>query len=249
MIPAAIADHVILRSTVGSTVHGLHLASQDDRDEMGVYIEPPEYVIGLNRLDHYVERTQPEGVRSGPGDLDLVLYSLRKWMRLALKGNPTALLLLFAPPLEKTEWGEKLVNLTPAIVSQQAARPFVGYLNAQKHRLLGLTGGKHTNRPELVAAHGFDTKYAMHAVRLGLQGIELLTTGRITLPMPEPDRSKVLALRRGEMSFGEAVAYLDAVELRLGEVANGETRRLREYPDYSAVGQFLLDAYRGQWGW
>ena len=36
-------------------------------------------------------RTQPEGVRSGPGDLDLIVYSLRKWMRLALTGNPTVL--------------------------------------------------------------------------------------------------------------------------------------------------------------
>ena len=44
--------------------------------------------------------------------------------------------------------------------------------------------GAHTNRPELVAVHGYDTKYAMHALRLGLQGIELLTTGRITLPVP-----------------------------------------------------------------
>jgi hypothetical protein len=26
----------------------------------------------------------------------------------------------------------------------------------------------------------------MHALRLGLQGIELLTNGRITLPVPEP---------------------------------------------------------------
>jgi len=48
--------------------------------------------------------------------------------------------------------------------------------------------GAHTNRPGLVAIHGYDTKYAMHALRLGLQGIELRTTCRITLPTPEPDR-------------------------------------------------------------
>src|SRR5215475_11657084 len=42
----------------------------------------------------------------------------------------------------------------------------------------------HANRPELVAVHGYDPKDAMHALRLGLQGIELLTTGRTTLPVP-----------------------------------------------------------------
>jgi hypothetical protein len=31
---------------------------------------------------------------------------------------------------------------------------------------------------------GRPTKYAMHALRLGLQGTELLTTGRISEPRP-----------------------------------------------------------------
>src|SRR5207247_439981 len=98
----------ILRATVGSTAHGLHHGGQDDRDEMAVFIEPPEYLLGLRlarkqgvrnpyRFEHWVERTQPEGARSGPGDLDLVAYSLRKYVRLALKGHPTVLLLLFVP--------------------------------------------------------------------------------------------------------------------------------------------------------
>ena len=83
----------ILRATVGSTVHGLHHGGQDDRDEMAVYVEPPEYLVGLARgirgglygFEHFIQRTQPEGVRSGPGDLDLVAYSIRKYVCLALK--------------------------------------------------------------------------------------------------------------------------------------------------------------------
>ena len=98
----------ILRAIVGSTVHGLHHGGQDDRDEIAVFVEPPEYLIGLRlarklgvrnpyRFEHWVERTQPEGVRSGPGDLDLVAYSLRKYVRLALNGHPTVLLPCSSP--------------------------------------------------------------------------------------------------------------------------------------------------------
>src|SRR5207247_5497650 len=115
----------ILRATVGSTVHGLHHGGQDDRDEMAVFGEPPEYLIGLRlarkqgvrnpyRFEHWVERTQPEGARSGPGDLDLVAYSLRKYVRLALKGHPTVLLLLFVPDeltLVETELGQRGAEL------------------------------------------------------------------------------------------------------------------------------------------
>src|SRR5262249_3939908 len=124
-----VEEGTILRGTVGSTVHGLHHGGQDDRDEMAIFLEPPEFLIGLRMarsgrsrgpFEHYVERTQPEGARSGPGDLDLVAYSLRKWLRLALAGNPTVLLLLFSPSdslLVCTERGAVLRELAPAIVS------------------------------------------------------------------------------------------------------------------------------------
>src|SRR5947207_13794174 len=56
---------------------------------MGVFIEPPQCVVGLRGpADHYVYRTQPEGARSGPGDTDLVMYSLRRYLRLAPKPGP-----------------------------------------------------------------------------------------------------------------------------------------------------------------
>ncbi len=105
--PEVALPNEILRSVVGSGVHGIAIEGTDDHDEMGVYIEPPEYVLGVtSRRDDYIWRTQPEGVRSGHGDTDLVLYSLRKYLRLALKGNPTVMLPLYAPE-------ESLVVVTP----------------------------------------------------------------------------------------------------------------------------------------
>lgn len=250
----------ILRATVGSTVHGLHHGGQDDRDEMAVFVEPAEYLLGLARargisgglygFEHYVERTQPEGMRSGPGDLDLVAYSLRKYVRLALKGHPTILLLLFVPDeqvLVKTELGEQLRALRPALLSRRAGRGYLGYLRGQKERLFGTRGQKRVNRPELVEAHGFDTKYAMHAVRLGYQGLELLETGRLTLPMPEPTRPRVMAVRLGERSFDEVLAEIDEVQRRLSTAL--EQTALPAEPDRAAVDRFLVDTYRRAWGW
>ncbi len=56
---------------------------------------------------------------------------------------------------------------------------------------LGLLGSRHSpNRDrEVSERHGYDTKYAMHALRIGHQGIELMEHGHITLPAPEPLRS------------------------------------------------------------
>src|SRR5439155_17926998 len=74
---AAAEPNTILRATVGSKLHGLNLEATDDTDEMGVCVEPPEYVVGLRQFEQWVYRTQPEGHPSGPKDLDLTIYSLR----------------------------------------------------------------------------------------------------------------------------------------------------------------------------
>jgi hypothetical protein len=97
-------------------------------------------------------------------------------------------------------------------------------------------------RPELVEGHGYDTKYAMHAARLGYQGLELLETGRLTLPMPEPERSRVMAIRRGERTLDEAIEEIDEVERRLEAAL--ERTALPATPDRVAVDRFLVDAYR-----
>jgi hypothetical protein len=41
---------LVLRVQVGSGVHGTSITGQDDRDEMGICLEPPEFVTGLARV-------------------------------------------------------------------------------------------------------------------------------------------------------------------------------------------------------
>ena len=62
-------DHLILRTTVGSVVHGLNNPGTDDRDEMGVCIEPPEYLLGFKRFEHFVYRTCLLYTSPSPRDL------------------------------------------------------------------------------------------------------------------------------------------------------------------------------------
>jgi predicted nucleotidyltransferase len=236
----------ILRGTVGSTVHGLHIADQDDRDEMAVMIEPPELVLGLGRLDHVIERTQPEGVRSGPGDLDLVVYSARRYCGLALQGNPTVLLLLYTPGIVvETALGSELRALAPAFLSRSVGDRYRGYLQAQKERLIGSRGQRNVNRPELIEAHGFDTKYAMHVLRLAVQGRELLETGKLELPIAEPERSRIFDVREGRVPYEEVVEWIEQAERGL-ERAH-EATRLPERPDAARIDAWLVHAYTTAW--
>jgi hypothetical protein len=245
----------ILRTEVGSGAHGINIEGQDDRDEMGICVEPPEYVIGLKPFDQYIFRTQPEGVRSGPGDLDLTIYSLRKWLRLALAGNPTVLVILFAENILTdarpfahplcVDIGNQLQEHPELVLSRQTSQRFIGYMASQRQQLLGLRGKKHTNRPELVEQYGFDTKFAGHMIRLGLQGCELLETGRITLPMPETDRLWIKKLRVGEVSKQDALAHAEELEARLRVLAG--TSPLPERPDMDRANEWMINAYLRIW--
>ncbi|HSZ40221.1 MAG TPA: hypothetical protein VK817_09705 [Trebonia sp.] len=62
----------------------------------------------------------------------------------------------------------------------------------------------------------------MHALRLGLQGIELLTTGRMTLPVREPHRSYLLAIRRGERPLPEVIDAITDAEDALARLSDSD---------------------------
>lgn len=256
---------MILRVQVGSGVHGTSITGQDDRDEMGLCLEPPQFVTGLARVpngtgglgpsvrfEQYERHTawdRPGGLatRSGAGDLDVIIYSARKWARLALAGNPTVLLVLFVPDHEvvyRDEAGAELAANAHRFVSRLAAARYLGYLKGQKAAMTGQPGA-HTNRPELIAAHGYDTKYAMHALRLGLQGIELLSTGRITLPVPEPHRAYLRSIRRGERPLAEVLDAITDAETQLARLRDSTT--VAEQPDRSWVDNWLHHSYQNFW--
>ena len=243
----------ILRGLVGSSIHGLVLAGTDDRDEMGVCVEPRRYVVGFGKFEQWVFRSAEEreghaGARSHAGDLDLVTYSLRKWARLALQGNPTVMLLLYLPDdalVVRTSAGERLQKLAPAFASRRAGRRFLGYLEAQRQRLVGERGQRDVNRVELVKEFGYDTKYAMHMLRLGHQGVEFLETGRLTLPMREPVRGHLMEVRRGLIKLADVMEECTQVELRISALLDSSP--LPDQPDLKTVEAFIMDTYATAW--
>lgn len=238
-------DNTILRGEVGSTAHGTGLEGQEDLDHMGVFIEPPENVCGLFPLDHYVFRTAEKDQRSGPGDLDLTLYSLRKFCRLAVKGNPSVIMLLWLDPSLYTvcdDYGHSLIDIREKLISKDAGQAYLGYLIAQRKKMTG-ERSKKVSRPELVEQFGYDTKFAMHALRLGFQGIEYLTERRLTIPVPEPERLTLLAIRRGELSLEDVLAMISVLEVRLRLLVD----RCPDKVDTVTINKFLVNLHMRYW--
>lgn len=174
--------------------------------------------------------------------------SARKWLRLALDGNPTVLTPLFAPAeaiVDVTTVGLGLRAQADMIVSRQAGHRFLGYLHGQRQRMLNGNVHARVNRPELVEKYGHDTKYAAHMVRLAVQGVELLETGRLTLPMAEPWRTWIRDLRQGKHTQQEALDATEELEARLTVLT--ETADLPKEPDVKQANRWLIDTYQQAW--
>lgn len=240
----------IIRVEVGSTAHGIADGTTEDLDLMAVYLETPEQLLGLTpHAEHYVSRTKPEGARSGPGDVDFTAYGLRKFLRLATAGNPTVLVVFYGDRVHRsTPVGEELRRLAPSIVSRRAGRRFLGYLDGQLERMRG--GGSQArvpNRPELVERYGYDVKYASHALRLACQGIELIDTGSLTLPMHGEARDLCRDMRSGRFTKGEADDIVDGMRSILAARVNADDGPLRAEPDMNAVNRFSIAAHLTHW--
>ncbi|CAN5905545.1 hypothetical protein BH23ACT10_BH23ACT10_19630 [soil metagenome] len=227
----------ILRCEVGSTLHGIGIGS-DDLDLMGVTVEPTSTITGLGRFEHFVWRTADEGQRSGPDDVDLTVYGLKKYVWLATEGNPTVLLPLYAPDAFLThvdEYGAELRALRGAIVSQVCRPRFLGYLESQRRRVLERRG---SGRGSL---EGRWEKWASHMVRLGFEACELLSTGELTLPMPAEHAEYCKAIKRGDIALDEALTRAEELEQRAAAI---DTSPLPAEPDLERVQTWMHGVYQ-----
>lgn len=243
-LDADVFHNILLVCEVGSTSHGMAVEGQDDTDWLGIYMESPQHLLGLGEAKTIVLRDQPDGVRSEPGDLDFTLHPLRKWMRLAMKGNPTILSMLFAPRIHTSAEGDNLREHDYKFVSKRAGNAFLGYLTSQQDRLISGRSMR-VNRPELIEEYGYDTKYAAHALRLGLQGIEFLRHGSIRYPMESPHLELVRSVRTGEVSKHAAIDLIE--HYRWDLLAENNSMRVPNEPDWEWANAFLAEVYINSW--
>lgn len=148
--------HLVVLGLMGSHSHGTYLPPEepnaiDDVDLMGFVVPPIEYHLGLERWQHWTLQLD---------ELDVVLYSLEKAMRLLLKSNPNIVGLLWLRDEEYVHRGrgfDRLVAQRSIFSSQTAAETFAGYANDQLKKMEAFDLDRMAEYEELtkvVRAHG-----------------------------------------------------------------------------------------------
>jgi predicted nucleotidyltransferase len=212
-----VTGHTIYSCVVGSRAYGL-AGPDSDTDRRGIYLTPAALLWGLDKPPSHVE---------GPAE-EQFSWELERFCELGLQANPTVLECLWSPLVETlTSAGAELLELRTAFLSRRVAQSYGGYAHDQWKRLEA--GRLRTDKVKW--------KQAMHMVRLLMAGAHVMGTGEILVDVSS-HRERLLAVKRGELSWFEVRAW--AAELERELAAAEENSALPSEPDRATVNDFLI---------
>lgn len=180
-------DNLIYKVRTGSNLYGTTIDTSDE-DYIGIFVPTKDYVMGIKTCEQVeISEKKSKTIRNQKGDTDYTIYSLLKFIRLAISNNPNIIELFFVPKnceLIKTDLMKKLIAHRHLFISKKSYHTFKGYAYAQR-RKLEVKKTNMTGRTQLVEQYGYDTKFASHLIRLLLECHELLVEETIHLPLSQ----------------------------------------------------------------
>lgn len=231
--------NLILKILVGSHLYGSN-TPESDKDYMGVFMPPKECTLGMSKYDQVIIRTNPEdsGRQNTKNDIDCVLYSLPKFIELAMNNNPNIIELFYAPQKNivfESRYGGELLGNAHLFLSKKVKHTFCGYAHSQKMKLLDKQ--PIGNRKANVDKYGFDTKFASHLIRLLTEGIQFLIEGEITLPLS--NRRELRDIKTGKLDLNYVLRKtLEYEQLIEQAYVNSE---LQNAPRYNEIEQMQIN--------
>lgn len=131
-------ESCVMLCYVGSQSHGTYVPSNnpdsiDDVDLMAVVVPPPEYLVGLDAFEVWVQQWE---------ELDVVVYSFHKFVRLLIKSNPNVLGTLWLRDEDYLVRGHEwmaLQNNRALFATKAAYGSFAGYANGQLQKMTAYT--------------------------------------------------------------------------------------------------------------
>lgn len=210
----------------GSRAYGTEVP-ESDLDWRGVAIPPVEVCHDLwSRFDTF---TPPKGGEVRQPDLEI--HSLQKFMNLAGKGTVGILELLFLPAdcyILRGFGLDKLIQNRDLFLSKRIVNAVAGNVKQFKGRL----------------AKKWDTKTAMHIVRLLKTSTEVLRGQPWTVRRPHPELMPIRLGLRTEISVLEEILELEA-DFAVAAV----TTKLPADPDPKALSRIYRELLESSWAY
>ncbi|MCY7542395.1 nucleotidyltransferase domain-containing protein [Bacillus safensis] len=230
-------ERTIILAPTGSYAYGTNTA-ESDKDFKGICIPPKEYYLGLESFNEY-NNSGGKNFKNSKDDVDINIIHINKFVKDAMEGVPNNIELLFVRDedyLKVTNLGQKLIDNRHLFLTKNIQKKFGGYAHSQMQKLKN-THSNGAARKELVDAHGYDTKFFMHSIRLLTSAIEILKTGDFSTF--RPNREFLIDCRSGKFSFEEALQMIENYDQELKDAVHASG--IPERPDYETVNRLLIE--------
>ena len=129
-------------------------------------------------------------------------------------------------------------------LARHSAEQFLGFAENQRKRITGEAGrGTKGRRLEYECIHGYDSKAAMHCLRLYFECTELMREGKITLPRPE--RDFLIEVRKGALTMEQFNRKADQLRLEAEQAAQDSS--LPAEVDRDAISSLIANVHLQSW--
>ncbi len=232
-----------METTLFKTKSGSHLygtnTPESDVDFIEVYLKEPEWYIGITAVD------DPKGKMTVSDDVDTTRFEFRHFLRLCLAYNPNVVEVLHSPDIvAQSEAAATLYYNSYKFVSKRSIKALTGYCIRMRADVKESwrTGKQGTKRKALIKKHGYDTKAAAHAWRLGFTAARLAATGVHVVDFTNhPTELGIMRdIREGKM---DKQHILDHIEGFMA-VADSNYAELPDEPCRDWVNLFCIDTLR-----
>ncbi len=226
----------ILRCVVGSRAYGVDDPSSD-WDFKGIFVPPVSQILGV---------AQPEKTRRYSEDDQS--YSLRHYIMLCVKSVPNSLELLFCEEEDVVlclPEGRLLRNCRNLFLTRNCVAPYLGYSARQLAKSAKKPMGRGAGRQDIIAQHGFDTKFAYHTLRLMQTAEELFTEG--VLRVRRPNGAWLRDVRNGKVFRDYTDFHNYATDLLQRVEALKDRCPLRVSPDMAMIHKLTASMYQTYW--
>lgn len=211
---------IIYTTIAGSRLYGYN-KPDSDYDYRGVFLAPKAQLLGLESLQETHE--------SIVGNVDVVNYELRKFAKLALKGNPNILEILFSEQhVLQTVYWEKLRAERHAFLSKQLRAPYSGFLLSEIKKL----------------ERKYDPKAAANAWRIATNGITLLATGDFN---PTFNIAASNQMRRIREEKENPAVVMDTIKV-LDDTLQSTSTLLPDTPNTELISSIVMSIYEDYYG-
>ena len=243
---------------MGSVAYGVS-SDTSDMDLYGFAFPPKEMVFPhltgeilgfgnqIKRFEqwqqHHVKVELPNGSER---NYDFSVFSIIKYFQLCMENNPNMVDSLFVPQncvLHCTAVAQMVRDNRTIFLHKGSYHKFLGYAHSQLHKMSTKNPEPGSKRAALVEAHGFDTKFAYHLVRLSDECDQILTTGDLNL---QRAKEHMKAVRRGEVTEEELRKWFAERERSLEQAYKDS--KLPHTPDEAKIKALLLQCLEHHYG-